>query len=150
MWSPANSGGILIWRCPSFRLSVRHFCVRNHILEVLWQISLKLGMSIYMDKRMMHAKWHCTPSDNNGVMALCIFKKAVFCVSEAISWKCFDWFYCNFVWVSRIILSGNINSTYLLVNKKLNQWNWFLGIWVCIFIPIELHIILIIAIINLY
>ena len=52
----------------------RHFCVRSHILEVLWRISLKLGMSIYMDKR-MHAKWHCTPSVNNGVMALCILKK---------------------------------------------------------------------------
>ena len=25
----------------------RHFCVRSHILEVLWRISLKLGMSIY-------------------------------------------------------------------------------------------------------
>jgi len=51
--------------------SVRHFCIQSHILEVLWRISLKLGMSIYMDKRMMHAKWHCTPSVNNGVMALC-------------------------------------------------------------------------------
>ena len=47
-----------------------HFCVRSHILEVLWRISLKLG--IYMDKRMMHGKWHCTPSVNNRVMALCI------------------------------------------------------------------------------
>ena len=44
-------------------------------MEVLWQISLKLGMSIHMDKRMMHAKWHCTPYVNNGVMALCILKK---------------------------------------------------------------------------
>ncbi len=41
-------------------------------MEVLWRISLKLGMSIYMDKTMMHAKWHCTTSVNNGVMALCI------------------------------------------------------------------------------
>jgi len=41
-------------------------------LEVLLQISLKLGMSIYMDKTMMHAKWHCTPYVNNRVMALCI------------------------------------------------------------------------------
>ena len=51
------------WCTPNgIRPSVRHFCVRSHILEVLWWISLKLGMSIYMDKRMMHAKWHCTPS----------------------------------------------------------------------------------------
>ena len=36
---------------------------------------IEFGMSIYiyMDKRMMHAKWHCTPSVNNGVMALCIY-----------------------------------------------------------------------------
>ena len=30
-------------------------------------------MSIYIDKGMMHAKWHCTLSVNNGVMALCIY-----------------------------------------------------------------------------
>ena len=36
---------------------------------------MKLGMSIYMDNRMMHAKWHCTPSVNNGVMALLVLKK---------------------------------------------------------------------------
>jgi len=77
LFSPAKGEGILFWRCLSFRPSVlpsvRHFCVRSHILEVLWWISLKLGMSIYMDKRMMHTKWHCTPSVNNGVMALCIY-----------------------------------------------------------------------------
>jgi hypothetical protein len=53
----------------------RHFCVRSHILEVLWRISLKLRMSIHLHKRMMHAKWHCTPSVKNRVMALCILKK---------------------------------------------------------------------------
>ena len=60
--------------------SVRHFCVQSHILEVLWQISLKLGMSIYMDKRMMQAKWHCTPSVNNRVIALYIY---IFCANGA-------------------------------------------------------------------
>ncbi|KAH3831116.1 hypothetical protein DPMN_104378 [Dreissena polymorpha] len=74
-------------------LSVQHFCVRSQILEALWRISLKLGMNIiYMDKRMMRAKWHCTPSVNNGVMALCILKKCFF-VSRAISWKCFGGFH---------------------------------------------------------
>ena len=87
---------------PSFRPSGRHFCVRSHILEVLWRISLKLGMSIYMDKTMMHAKWHCTPSVNNGVMALCILKNAFYYgtfVSGTISWKCFGGFHWNLVWV---------------------------------------------------
>ena len=77
----------MFWRCPSvlssFRLSVFPF-VRSHILEVLWQISLKLGMSMYMDKRMMHAKWHCTPLVNNRVMALCILKKCFLCVQGHI------------------------------------------------------------------
>ena len=82
---------------PSVRPSVRHFCVRSHILEVLWRISLKLGMSIYMDKRMMHAKWHCTPSINNGVMALVYILK-----------KCFS------LWQSSK-LAGDINSTNFLV-----------------------------------
>ena len=49
-------------------------------MEVLWRISLKLGMSIYMDKRMMHAKWHCTPLYNKGIKALCILKNAFLCV----------------------------------------------------------------------
>ncbi len=61
----------------SVRLSVRHFCVRSHILEVLWRISLKLRMSIYMHKRMIHAKWHFTPSVKTRVMALCFLKKSV-------------------------------------------------------------------------
>jgi hypothetical protein len=62
----------------SIRPSFWHFCVRSHTFEVLWRILLKLGMSIYMDKRMMHAKWHCTPSVNNEIMAIYILKKNAF------------------------------------------------------------------------
>ncbi|KAH3703556.1 hypothetical protein DPMN_078593 [Dreissena polymorpha] len=81
--SPTRGGGILCWRCPSVspavRQSVRHFCVQSLILEVLWRISLKLGMSIYMHKRMMHAKWHCTPYVKNRLMALCILLVSAVC-----------------------------------------------------------------------
>ena len=58
---------------------------------------IELGMNINMDKRMMHAKWHCKPSVNNGVMALCILKTCL-CLSQSSS------------------LAGDINSTNWLVN----------------------------------
>jgi hypothetical protein len=51
-----------------------------------------------MDKGMMHAKWHCTPSVNNRDMAICFLKNA-FCVSGAIFLKCFGRFYWNMKWV---------------------------------------------------
>jgi hypothetical protein len=69
-------------------------------LEVLWRISLKLGMSIYMDKTMMHAKWHCTTSVNNGVMALCIVVRHPSDLHPSLN---------------KIYVAGDINSTNLLV-----------------------------------
>ena len=65
------------------------------------KVVIKKSNSIFMVKRMMHAKWHCTPSVYNRVLALCILKKCFFSVK-------------NNTFVSRSILAGDINSTHLL------------------------------------
>jgi hypothetical protein len=85
--------GDIVIQC-SIRPSLRHFCVRGHILKLLWQISLKLVMSIYMDKRMMHAKWHCTPSVNNGVRSICVLKKCFLAHLRLCSWWAFVIAFC--------------------------------------------------------
>jgi len=66
----------------------RHFCVRSHILEVLWRISLKLGMSIYPPPE---AEGYCF-----GVVRPSGCPSGTF-VSGAISWKCFDGFHWNLI-----------------------------------------------------
>ena len=98
LYARLQTGRIMVWWCPSVRVSVRPSQFSALFSYVLWDITLKFCTSLYLDARKIKFEYHQFPSIFAGVMPLLNFTLLQICSFLHISHTCFDILSWNFAY----------------------------------------------------
>ena len=147
LYARLQTGRIMVWWCPSVRVSVRpsvHPSVRPSVRPsqfsalfsyMLWHIDLKFCVSLYFYARKIKFECHQFPSLFAGVMLLFNFKLLQICNFPHFSPTCFDILSSNFVHdfvlmyhrasLSDVILLHFLLELCLFVNVEYSKYRVF-------------------------
>ena len=98
LYARLQTGRIMVWWCPSVRVSVRPSQFSALFSYMLWDIELKFCISLYYDARKSKFECHQFPSIFDGVMPLFNFKLLQICSFPHFSPSCFDILSWNFAY----------------------------------------------------
>ena len=96
LYARLQTGRIMVWWCPSVRVSVRPSQFSALFSYMLWDIKLKFCASLYFDARKIKFEYHQFPSIFAGVMPLLNFTLLQICSFLHIFHTCFDILSWNF------------------------------------------------------
>ena len=139
LYALLQTGRIMVWWCPSVRVSVRPSIRPSQFSALfsymLWHIDLKFCVALYFYARKIKFECHQFPSLFAGVMLLFNFKLLQICSFPHFSPTCFDILSSNFVYdfvlmyhrasLSVVILLQFLLELCLFVNLEYSKYTVF-------------------------
>ena len=139
LYARLQTGRIMVWWCPSVRVSVRPSVRPSQFSALfsymLWHIDLKFCVSLYFYARKIKFEYHQFPSLFAIVMLLFNFKLLQICSFPHFSPTCFDILSSNFVYdfvlmyhrasLSVVILLQFLLELCLFVNLEYSKYTVF-------------------------